>query len=167
MDAPLSVASLGAVIRVHRKASGLSQKDLAKAAGVSRATLNYLESGRDDMEIGASKLLALLAVLGSPVQVASGVDRAADEAAVTSALSGELLAVKESDLMEALASGRVPPGAEEGIRAFLETAEPGLGPAAVRLAALRSGHPPKEVARNGRALAKSLHVACPAWLGGG
>ena len=40
MTAPLSVAAMGSVIRAHRKASGLSQKDLAKAAGVSRATLN-------------------------------------------------------------------------------------------------------------------------------
>ncbi|MEK9736372.1 MAG: helix-turn-helix transcriptional regulator, partial [Candidatus Nanopelagicales bacterium] len=59
---PLTVAAVGAVIRAYRKASGLSQKDLAKLGGVSRATLNYLESGREDMEIGASRLFALLAV---------------------------------------------------------------------------------------------------------
>lgn len=169
MADPLSVASLGAVVRAHRKASGLSQKDLARAAGVSRATLNYLESGREDMEIGASKLLALLDVLGIPVAVSATVDRTADEAAVAAALAdlGKGVRLKEGDLMEALASGRVPPGAEEGIRAFLTGAPAGAGPAAIRLAAARSGNPPKEISRNGRSLAKALQVACPEWLGGG
>jgi transcriptional regulator with XRE-family HTH domain len=168
MTAPLSVAAMGSVIRAHRKASGLSQKDLAKAAGVSRATLNYLESGREDMEIGASKLLALLGVLGIPLRVTVDVDRSADEAALEVALGslGKGMKFSEGDLMEALASGRFTPTSEAGLSAFLGRAPEGAGPAAVRLAAVRSGNPPKEIARNGRALAKALHVACPLWLGG-
>jgi transcriptional regulator with XRE-family HTH domain len=168
MTAPLSVAAMGSVIRTHRKASGLSQKDLAKAAGVSRATLNYLESGREDMEIGASKLLALLGVLGIPLRVTAEVDRSADEAAVEGALAslGKGMKLSENDLMEALASGRITPKSEAGVSAFLERAPEGAGPAAVRLAAARSGNPSKEIARNGRSLAKALHVPCPLWLGG-
>lgn len=154
------------MIRTHRKASGLSQKDLAKAAGVSRATLNYLESGREDMEIGASKLLSLLAVLGIPLGVPAEVDRAADEATVAAAL-GDGLGLTEAGLMEALASARIPAGAEEELAAFLAQAPDGAGPAAIRIAAARSGNPPKEIARNGRSLAKAVHVACPPWLGGG
>ena len=168
MTAPLSVASMGSVIRAHRKASGLSQKDLAKAAGVSRATLNYLESGREDMEIGASKLLALLEVLGIPVGVPADVSRGADESTVEAALAslGKGRKLAEGDLMEALASGRIPPKAEAGLAAFLEHEPEGAGPAAVRLAAARSGNPAKEISRNGRALAKALHMECPLWLGG-
>ena len=168
MTAPLSVAAMGSVIRAHRKASGLSQKDLAKAAGVSRATLNYLESGREDMEIGASKLLALLEVLGIPVGVPADVSRDADQATVEGALAslGKGRKLAEGDLMEALASGRIPPKSEAGLAAFLEHAPEGAGPAAVRLAAARSGNPSKEIARNGRTLAKSLHITCPLWLGG-
>lgn len=168
MTAPLSVAAMGSVIRAHRKASGLSQKDLAKAAGVSRATLNYLESGREDMEIGASKLLTLLEVLGIPVGVPAEVSRDADEATVGAALAslGKGRKLTEGDLMEALASGRIPPKAEAGLAAFLEHSPDGSGPAAVRLAAARSGNPAKEIGRNGRALAKALHIACPLWLGG-
>lgn len=168
MTPPLTVSALGAVIRTHRRASGLSQKDLAKAAGVSRATLNYLESGREDMEIGASKLLALLDVLGIPVGVAAEVSRDADQARVEQAISslGKGRKLPEGDLMEALASGRIPPKAEAGLTAFLEAAPEGAGPAAVRLAAARSGKPPKEITRNGRALAKAIHVVAPVWLGG-
>jgi len=168
MAAPLSVAAMGSVIRSYRKASGLSQKDLAKAAGVSRATLNYLESGREDMEIGASKLLALLAVLGIPVGIPAEPARDADEESVAAALAGlgKGRKLSEGDLMEALASGRIPPKAEAGLAAFLEDAPEGAGPAAVRLASARSGNPAKEIARKGRALAKSLHVPSPTWLGG-
>lgn len=168
MTASVSVAAMGSVIRAHRKASGLSQKDLAKAAGVSRATLNYLESGREDMEIGASKLLALLEVLGIPLGVPVHVSRDADESTVETALAslGKARRLTEGELMEALASGRIPPKAESGLAAFFEHARAGAGPAAVRLAAARSGNPPKEIARNGRALAKALHVDCPIWLGG-
>ena len=163
-----SVATMGSVIRAHRKASGISQKDLAKAAGVSRATLNYLESGREDMEVGASKLLSLLAVLGIPLGLPVEVDRSADQATVAHALAslGEGQVLAETELMEALASGRIPPKAEAGLAAFLEQAPEGAGPAAVRIAAVRSGNPPKEIARNGRALAKALHLPSPAWLGG-
>ena len=64
------------------------------------------------------------------------------------------------------ASGRIPPKAEAGLAAFLEHAPEGAGPAAVRIAAARSGNPPKEISRNGRILAKALHIACPFWLGG-
>ena len=130
MTAPLSVAAMGSVIRAHRKASGLSQKDLAKAAGVSRATLNYLESGREDMEIGASKLLALLEVLGIPVGVPADVSRDADEATVQEALAslGKGRKLAEGDLMEALASGRIPPKSEAGLAAFLEHAPDGAAP---------------------------------------
>lgn len=167
MAAPPSVAAIGSTVRAYRKASGLSQKDLAKAAGVSRATLNYLESGREDLEIGASKLLAVLAVLGIPVEVPEQVDRAGDEALVEDALSGlgKGGRLSEGDLMEAFASGRIPPKAESGLAAFLEHAPEGAGLAAVRLAAARSGNPAKEISRNGRALAKALHLAGITWLG--
>ena len=168
MAAPPTVAPMGSVVRAYRKASGLSQKDLAKAAGVSRATLNYLESGREDLEIGASKLLAVLAVLGIPLGVPDLVDRAGDEAVVSAALEGlgKGRRLSEGDLMEALASGRIPAKADAGLAAFLEHAPEGAGPAAIRLAAARSGNPAKEITRNGRSLAKSLHVAAAPWLGG-
>ena len=58
----MKVSEVGAVVRAYRKATGISQKELAALVGISRATLNYLESGREG-EIGASKLLAMLELL--------------------------------------------------------------------------------------------------------
>jgi len=163
----LTVAQVGTVIRAYRKASGVSQKDLAKWGGVSRATLNYLESGRDDIEIGAGKLFALLAVLGVPVGIPTEVNRGGDEELVATALKSLSKGKKrlaDGDLMEALASGKIPPGTEVPLAAFLAGATQGVGLAAVRLASARSGNPPKEISKNARALAKALHVEGAAWL---
>lgn len=167
MTALTSVSSVGAVIRAYRKASGLSQKDLARLGGVSRATLNYLESGRDDLDVGAAKLLAVMSALGVPLGIPSTVDRPRDEDLLSYALRGLGKGKKrlaEGSLIEALASGRVPPGTEQSLGAFLESAAPGVGLAAIRLAAARSGNPPKEIAKNARALVKTLHISSPEWL---
>jgi len=162
----LTVAALGAVVRSYRKASGLSQKDLAKAAGVSRATLNYLESAREDIEIGAGKLFALLSVLGVPIGLPESIDRQADERRLSEALSSGgsgKTTLTEADLVEALASGRARPGSEVALSRFLASASPGLGAVATRVAAARSGSSAKDVARHGQALAKELGVQEGLW----
>ena len=45
-DASEIVAALGAAIREHRIAAGLSQTKLAQLAGISRPYLNLVEAGR-------------------------------------------------------------------------------------------------------------------------
>lgn len=163
---PLTAADVGAVIRAYRKASGLSQKDLARLGGVSRATLNYLESGRDEVDIGAGRLFALLDALGVPVVLPGTLDRAADDEVLEQASRAtgkgkKRLAVPT--LMEALASGKVPQGAEAALGAFFDTASGRQALVAVRSAAVRSGNPPKEIWANARALAKALHCTRPEW----
>jgi transcriptional regulator with XRE-family HTH domain len=59
----LSLTEIGSRIVSTRKALKLSQKDLAKKAGISRATLEALENGRTG-ELGFSRLTRILAVLG-------------------------------------------------------------------------------------------------------
>lgn len=46
MNKILEDMSLGDRVRTLRKLRGLTQKELARAAGVSRATINYIERGR-------------------------------------------------------------------------------------------------------------------------
>jgi transcriptional regulator with XRE-family HTH domain len=55
--------SIGSEITRKRKALRMSQSALAKAAGISRATLDALENGRSG-ELGFSKLVKILAALG-------------------------------------------------------------------------------------------------------
>ena len=167
---PLTVSAVGAVIRAYRKASGLSQKDLAKLGGVSRATLNYLESGREDMEIGASRLFALLDVLGVPLAVPAEVDRAADDVALEASvrhLGAARRRLSVSQIVEALAAGRVPEDSAPVLAAYFAAVDTGEAVLAVRTAAVRSGHAPKDIWRNARTLAKTLGVDRPEWHRGG
>ena len=59
----LDLISLGRQIAERRKTLKLTQAELARKAGVSRATLDALENGRIG-EVGFSKLSRLLAVIG-------------------------------------------------------------------------------------------------------
>ena len=59
----LDLISIGRQIAENRKKLKLSQAELSRKAGVSRATLDALENGRAG-ELGFSKLTKLLAALG-------------------------------------------------------------------------------------------------------
>ncbi len=59
----LDLIFIGDQIAKRRKTLKLSQAELARKAGVSRATLDALENGRAG-ELGFSKLTKLLAALG-------------------------------------------------------------------------------------------------------
>ena len=57
------LVSIAGQIAGRRKSLKISQAELAKKAGISRATLDALENGRTG-ELGFSKLVKLLAALG-------------------------------------------------------------------------------------------------------
>ena len=165
----MRVADVGSTIRAYRKASGISQKELAAMVGISRATLNYLESGRD-IEIGAGKLLALLHVLAVPFTVPADVDRVKDSAAVDAAVKGiggkggrKLTSMV---LAEALATGKVPEGFEAQIAQALDGAEESTVLAIVRSVSASSGHPPRAIWKNGRSLAKAVGSSRKVWTDG-
>ena len=58
-----TLTAIGGSIAERRKALKLTQTELARQSGVSRATLDALENGRTG-ELGFSKLTRLLAALG-------------------------------------------------------------------------------------------------------
>ncbi len=59
----IGLSDLGRDIAKARKDARLTQVELAKRAGVSRATIDLLENGRA-REIGYSKLVRILLVVG-------------------------------------------------------------------------------------------------------
>ena len=59
----LDLISIGEQVATHRKRLKLSQAELSRKAGISRATLDALENGRAG-ELGFSKVARLLAALG-------------------------------------------------------------------------------------------------------
>lgn len=163
----MNVADVGKVIRSYRKASGLSQKDLAKLGGLSRATLNYLESGRD-IEVGAGKLLALLECLGIPLGLPHDVDRSHDDQVVekaAKAINGKgRKRLTGQAVLEALATGQAPAEWQGQIGQFLEEVPEEVILAAVRSAAARSGASAKEIWKKARHLAKSMETQRGLWL---
>jgi transcriptional regulator with XRE-family HTH domain len=71
----LHLISIGSQVAERRKTLKLSQAELARKAGVSRATLDALENGRAG-ELGFSKLTKLLAGVGLELKLqAAGSER--------------------------------------------------------------------------------------------
>ena len=65
----MTLSDVGPLLQQARRAAKLSQEDLAKPLGMSRATISSIESGRCE-EIGFAKLTALLDMVGLEVVVA-------------------------------------------------------------------------------------------------
>jgi transcriptional regulator with XRE-family HTH domain len=64
----VTLQQIGRFLKDARKRARLSQEQLARPLGMSRATISALESGRCE-EIGFAKLAALLDVLGLEIMV--------------------------------------------------------------------------------------------------
>jgi transcriptional regulator with XRE-family HTH domain len=63
------LADIGPLLRQSRRATGLTQAQLAESLGMSRATVSAIENGHC-AEIGFVKLLALLERVGLTITVA-------------------------------------------------------------------------------------------------
>lgn len=154
----MKVSDAGLAVRAHRKASGISQKDLASIVGLSRATLNYLESGRD-IEIGAGRLFEVLEVLGIELLLGIEPDPQADAAYLDGVLKAQAVkGVKKLPralLVEAFTTGRLPVGFEVQAEKFVDLAPDQAILAAVRVTSAANALPAKDAWKKGRALARA------------
>lgn len=64
------LSEVGKSLRTARKTRGLSQAELARSLGMSRATISAIENGTV-REIGVRKLMALSTALGLELSVAA------------------------------------------------------------------------------------------------
>lgn len=64
----MTLIEIGSLLKEARQKAGLSQEQLARPLGMSRATISAIESGRCE-EIGFQKLLALLERVGLEISV--------------------------------------------------------------------------------------------------
>jgi len=113
---------LGQAIRNARKAQNLTQAKLAATAGLSRETLNLLESGliRD---LGIRKVLAVLEALGLALNVEpAGRPRKPDylRMACTSANVSFKTSLTEDELAHAIVTGKVPKGKAAHLRVLFD-----------------------------------------------
>lgn len=120
----MRIQELGHEIRRARLARGMTQAELAAAVGISRPTLNLLESGlvRD---LGVRKVLAVLDRLGLELAWQhGGRPRRPDyvRMACTSANISFKSALTDDELVHALVTGKVPAGRSAHLRSLLNEA---------------------------------------------
>ena len=120
----MRIQELGHEIRRARLARSMTQAELAEAVGISRPTLNLLESGlvRD---LGVRKVLAVLDRLGLELAwQPGGRSRQPDyvRMACTSANVSFKSALTDDELIHALVTGKVPAGRSAHLRSLLNEA---------------------------------------------
>lgn len=120
----MRIQELGSEIRRARLTRGMTQAELASAVGISRPTLNLLESGlvRD---LGVRKVLAVLERVGLDLSWQDGtLARRPDyvRMACTSANVSFKSALSEDELIHALVTGKVPAGRRPHLRSLFDEA---------------------------------------------
>ena len=155
----MRIQELGSEIRRARKARGLTQAQLANVTGLSRETLNLLESGlvRD---LGIRKVLAVIDHLGLSVTLQQGTrPRRPDyvRMACTSANVSVKTALTEDELIHALVTGKVPAKRAPHLRTLFDEAPVALLQALAEEAA--GWTKPGKLEKNLRKLASNLGVS--------
>lgn len=155
----MRIQELGSEIRRARHARGLTQAQLARASGLSRETLNLLESGlvRD---LGIRKVWAVLDHLGLSVTLQQSIrPRRVDyvRAACTSANVSLKSALTENELIHALVTGKVPAKRGPHLRTLFDESPPALLQGLVAEAA--GWMKPGKLEKNLRKLVSNLGVS--------
>jgi transcriptional regulator with XRE-family HTH domain len=141
----MNLHEIGKLVRERRDTLGLSQDRLAKLAGLSRATINQLETGAL-VDLGVIKLACLLELVGLTFEAHA---RATPHRGLLMASRTASVSYKTQldagQLAKALATGEVPPGLLPHVATFLDEAQLPLVVSAVEEAAKRGRVPPKRI----------------------
>jgi transcriptional regulator with XRE-family HTH domain len=159
----MTLHDLAPIIHARRTALGLSQDRLAKLCGLSRATVNQLENGTL-VDLGAAKLLALLALLGLELNAhrkPAPLDALALLSQTASVSYKRVL--QPAELARALAQGDLPEAITPHIATVLDEAPLALILAAVEQAARATRTPPKTLWKHLVQWAHALQSPTPAW----
>lgn len=122
----MRVQELGYEIRQARTRRGMTQAKLARDSGISRVTLNQLESGLFP-DLGIRKVQVLLENLGLELTLVENyAQRSPDfiRMASTSASVSFRETLSDEELIRILLTGKVPTNRRPHIRALLEEASP-------------------------------------------
>jgi transcriptional regulator with XRE-family HTH domain len=153
---------LGYAIRRRRIERDLTQAQLAAAAGLSRTTLNQLETGLFT-DLGVRKLQAILDQLGLTLSIREAPRASRPDfirMACTTASVSYKSALTEDELVRSLISGKVPPGKRPHLRALLDEATTSLLKGLVRETSrwTKPGRVKKNIARIAREVGASRRI---------
>ena len=144
----MNLTQIGQRIRTRREELGLSQDRLAKLAGLSRVTVNQLETGAI-VDLGVSKLLNLLDLLGLALDAQAKPKRghALGMASRTASVSYERV-LSSNELSHALAGGALPAEITPHVATLLDEAPLQIIVSAVEEAAQQEHVAPKAIWRH-------------------
>lgn len=158
----MRLQELGYEIRKARIARGLTQAQLAVAAGLSRTTLNQLENGLFP-DLGIKKVQGVLGKLGMELSVRQAAEGNRPDfirMACTTAGVSLKTALTEDELVQALLSARIPQGKRPHLRVLLDEATPALLKGLVKEVGrwTRPGRVEKNLAKIARDAASSRRI---------
>lgn len=160
----MNLADIGQLVHQRRQALGLSQDRLARLGGLSRATINQLESG-SLVDLGAAKLIALLDLVG--LDLGADARRKHGQALQLVSQTASVSYKNSLDpqaLSAALAHGALPASITPHVATMLDEAPLSLIVAAIEEVASASCTPPKILWRHLFAWALALHSPREVWL---
>ena len=159
----MNLADIGQLVHGRRKALGLSQARLALMSGLSRATINQLETG-SLVDLGAAKLIALLDLVGLNLDAATrkGHLHALQSVSQSASVSYKT-SLDPSVLAAALVDGELPQSITPHIATLLDEVPLSLIVAAVEEVALSRGTPPKLLWKHVFHWARDLHSPRGVW----
>ena len=159
----MNLADIGQLVHARRTALGLSQARLATMSGLSRATINQLETG-SLVDLGAAKLIALLYLIGINLDAGTrkGHQHALQSVSQSASVSYKS-ALDPAALAAAMVDGALPERLTPHIATLLDEAPLSLIVAAVEEVATASSMSPKLLWKHLFHWAKHLHSPRGVW----
>lgn len=159
----MQLREVGMHVHDKRKSLGISQAQLAKLAGLSRTTVNQLESGALD-DLGFSKLTQLMSILGLTFDAKTRHKKspALKMAAQTASTSYKNILTPEV-LKDIFKTGVVPDQFKPHVMVLLDETPVQLVVSAIHEASVETNTPPKTVMKHVSSIAKNLHTHRTVW----
>jgi transcriptional regulator with XRE-family HTH domain len=158
----MQLYEIGQAVAKRRAELDLTQAQLAKLSGLSRFTVNQLETGKVK-DLGINKLIPLLSILGIELTAKPRPDQKGLFKASVSANVSYKSTLTEAQLARALATGNIPPGYESQVSVILDEVPLPVVVKAVEEAAKSSGTAPKKIWKNLATWSKDLHLYRRVW----
>ena len=159
----MQLREVGMHVHEKRKELGISQAQLAKLSGLSRTTVNQLESGALE-DLGYSKLNLLMGILGLSFDAKQRVKKSPALKMAAQTASTSYKKILTSDVLKnILKSGVVPDDFKPHVMTLLDETPLPLVVSAIHEASVETNTPAKTVMKHVSAMAKALHAHRTVW----